>query len=202
MWHQIYCAPKRNKSTEERGKKLSLNYYVLYAKKKLWTVRPRIYLYGNPIPSQFQLNTRGALDLSKVAIVQNFSPFLPKSRTKTPVNILLQLYFKQVLCEAVAVPLQVTVPLDQGGHTLGVTLLVVASTAATMRARPSSLKSPMSWCPVWNLLPPSTQLPSNLAQVSEIDDPSISLPTLKASSKPFRFTNLYLSVLFVLGTYW
>lgn len=96
-------------------------------------------------------------------------PLLPKSETSTPVIILLQLYFKQVLCEVVVVLLQVTVPLDHGGRTWGVTLPVVASTAATMRARPSSSKSPMSWCPVWNLQPPSTLLASNMAQVSEID---------------------------------
>lgn len=93
------------------------------------------------------------------------------------------LYFKQVLCEVVVVPLQVTVPLDLGGRTSGVTLLVVASTAATTRARPSSPKSPMSWCPVWSSLPPSTQLASNLAQVSEIDI-SISSPISKAFTKP------------------
>lgn len=97
--------------------------------------------------------------------------------------IIYILYFKQVLCEVVVVLLQVTVPLDHGGPTWGVTLLAVASTAATMRARPSSPKSPMSWCPVWSWLPPSTQLASNLAQVSEIDK-SLSSPTSKAFTKP------------------
>lgn len=64
-----------------------------------------------------------------------------KPRTKP---LLFLLYLKQVLCEVVVVLPLVTVPLDHGGRTWGVTLLVVASTAATMRARPSSLKSPMS----------------------------------------------------------